>query len=351
MNNEQVSSFSELLREYRQRAGLTQEELAERAGISSRVVSDIERGLIKRSRRDTKLRLANALGLDGETRNAFISVSASAHVNGSTAPEGNGQSTIGATHQDFITVKVNAPHLNYVSSGATESTHNTSGTPTIRIGDASGHDTGTSDTVIRISGRFASKVVAIILLGAALLLLAYQLQTWLSTNQSQKGANQQLPNPSPIQDRGIVGVVSGTAGLQIYPVSTTRDGRIYIEVGQPVTATFKIRNTDPTRTKVVIWDVLEASSRGPDACSLGWRATSYDFPRVLERVMLRPGDEYTYTASRSFDLPGVYFVEPTKMDLYGKWGGIGPFPRVYFAVVSKGANQVPPIPCATPSPV
>jgi transcriptional regulator with XRE-family HTH domain len=36
-------SFGNLLRRYRSAAGLTQEELAERAGLSARAVSDIER--------------------------------------------------------------------------------------------------------------------------------------------------------------------------------------------------------------------------------------------------------------------------------------------------------------------
>jgi len=35
-----VMSFAELLREFRRRLGLTQEELAERAGLSARAVSD-----------------------------------------------------------------------------------------------------------------------------------------------------------------------------------------------------------------------------------------------------------------------------------------------------------------------
>src|SRR3954453_13561250 len=38
------SDFGGLLRRYRVAAGLTQEELAERAGVSARGVSDLERG-------------------------------------------------------------------------------------------------------------------------------------------------------------------------------------------------------------------------------------------------------------------------------------------------------------------
>src|SRR5262249_12176314 len=59
-------SFSALIRESRLAAGLTQEELAERAGISARSVSDLERGLYQAPHRDTVARLAAALGLSAE---------------------------------------------------------------------------------------------------------------------------------------------------------------------------------------------------------------------------------------------------------------------------------------------
>jgi len=50
------SLFGELLRRYRVAADLTQEELAEGAGVSVRAISDLERGL-KQSPRATTLRL------------------------------------------------------------------------------------------------------------------------------------------------------------------------------------------------------------------------------------------------------------------------------------------------------
>jgi predicted ATPase/DNA-binding XRE family transcriptional regulator len=57
------SSFGELLRRYRTVARLTQEELAERAGLSARGVQDLERGLRRSPHPDTTRRLAEALGL------------------------------------------------------------------------------------------------------------------------------------------------------------------------------------------------------------------------------------------------------------------------------------------------
>jgi predicted ATPase/transcriptional regulator with XRE-family HTH domain len=55
-------------------AGLTQEELAARAGLSARTVSDVERGLRSRLYPDTAERFATALRLDPGLRDAFVDV-------------------------------------------------------------------------------------------------------------------------------------------------------------------------------------------------------------------------------------------------------------------------------------
>src|SRR5260370_22326826 len=59
-------AFGELLRRHRVAASLTQQELAERAGLSVRGISDIERGLRPSPHGDTAERLAQALALDPE---------------------------------------------------------------------------------------------------------------------------------------------------------------------------------------------------------------------------------------------------------------------------------------------
>ncbi len=71
-----TTGFAHLLRLYRQRAGLSQEELAERASVSARAVSDMERGLRKQPRPETLRLLADALALDADERTLFF---ASAH--------------------------------------------------------------------------------------------------------------------------------------------------------------------------------------------------------------------------------------------------------------------------------
>jgi predicted ATPase/DNA-binding XRE family transcriptional regulator len=68
--------FAELLRRLRLVAGLTQESLAQAAGISVDAVGTLERGTRVTPRADTARLLADALRLDGEDRQRFLSVSA-----------------------------------------------------------------------------------------------------------------------------------------------------------------------------------------------------------------------------------------------------------------------------------
>ncbi len=64
--------FGGLLRQLRDEAGLTQEELAEAAGLSPRSVSDLERGIHPTARKDTAELLAAALGLAESARPLFV---------------------------------------------------------------------------------------------------------------------------------------------------------------------------------------------------------------------------------------------------------------------------------------
>jgi len=64
--------FGALLRRHRLLAGLTQEGLAERAGVSARAVSDLERGGGRAPRLETVGLLAGALALSGEQRAALL---------------------------------------------------------------------------------------------------------------------------------------------------------------------------------------------------------------------------------------------------------------------------------------
>jgi predicted ATPase/DNA-binding XRE family transcriptional regulator len=67
-------AFGQLLKRLRVAADLTQEELAERALVSARSISDLERGSPHRPRRDTIQLLADGLQLSGTEREAFVAL-------------------------------------------------------------------------------------------------------------------------------------------------------------------------------------------------------------------------------------------------------------------------------------
>jgi predicted ATPase/DNA-binding XRE family transcriptional regulator len=67
-----LAPFPELLRRLRLDAQMSQEELAEAAGLSARSISDLERGINRTAHQGTALLLANALSLSGPRRERFI---------------------------------------------------------------------------------------------------------------------------------------------------------------------------------------------------------------------------------------------------------------------------------------
>src|SRR5579864_3068244 len=80
-------STAALVRSHRDRVGLTQEALAERAGLSYRSVSDIERGISRTPYQATLRRLAEALELDEDDR-AHLLASARSGTNSDSVPSG-----------------------------------------------------------------------------------------------------------------------------------------------------------------------------------------------------------------------------------------------------------------------
>jgi len=89
-------SFAALLRRLRAGAGLTQEELAEAAGISPRSVSDLERGINRTARKDTALLLADALSLTGQVRALFVAAARGRAPAADVLATGNGAGAQGA---------------------------------------------------------------------------------------------------------------------------------------------------------------------------------------------------------------------------------------------------------------
>jgi predicted ATPase/transcriptional regulator with XRE-family HTH domain len=67
-------SFGALLRRYREGAGLSQDELAEQAGVTGQAIGALERGERRRPFPATVRRLAEALGLSDDERAAFLAI-------------------------------------------------------------------------------------------------------------------------------------------------------------------------------------------------------------------------------------------------------------------------------------
>ena len=71
------ADFGALLRSLREQALLSQEQLAERSGLSLRGIGDLERGRVRTPRRVSVRLLADALGLTGDQREQFVNAAQS----------------------------------------------------------------------------------------------------------------------------------------------------------------------------------------------------------------------------------------------------------------------------------
>lgn len=88
MTQDEPLVFGDLLRRHRIFSGMSQEELAERAGLSARAISDLERGVKRVPRRDTVQLLVEALQLSGEERTAFVTAAREPAAHPNSKPAG-----------------------------------------------------------------------------------------------------------------------------------------------------------------------------------------------------------------------------------------------------------------------
>ena len=93
MNRIATQTFAELLSRHRLEAGLTQEELAERTGLSVRNIAYLERGTTRTPRKQTVELLAEALGIEGRDYAAFKLAARHHAVTDSTQGESAGAPT------------------------------------------------------------------------------------------------------------------------------------------------------------------------------------------------------------------------------------------------------------------
>jgi predicted ATPase/DNA-binding XRE family transcriptional regulator len=96
---EQAERFGDLLRRYRETAGCSQEELAERAGLSKNAIGTLERGERRHPYLDTLRRLAAALGLNEAERGSLAAAARAAdgsppNLSRTTEPAGSARPSL-----------------------------------------------------------------------------------------------------------------------------------------------------------------------------------------------------------------------------------------------------------------
>ncbi len=181
------------------------------------------------------------------------------------------------------------------------------------------------DAPVTQVGRVMRPRKGLLLIAAAFSLLAIALIV-VVLFQSGSGADSDLRLVTLVEDQPRVRFETGQ--------ETISSGDA-VKVGEVVTVTFKIINNDsrPVRIKS-----LAMGARGPEVKKEGWGAATVDFPAVFD-LTLPPGGTYEYKASRTFSLPGDYFIEPVMQDILGHWGGIQPFTRTEFFVIASNGGH------------
>lgn len=91
MDAADVPTFARMLRDLRIAAGLSQEGLAERSGLSVRGISDLERGARRAPRLETVRMLMDGLALDDDQRAALLQAARPHHARGPDTGDGVGR--------------------------------------------------------------------------------------------------------------------------------------------------------------------------------------------------------------------------------------------------------------------
>ena len=93
------------MRSCRQSAAMSQQELAERSGLSVRTISDLERGRTRFPYQDSVVRLTDALGLRGLARKEFIAIAGRRLARAEAADAAAGNGANGSSGSDRIILR------------------------------------------------------------------------------------------------------------------------------------------------------------------------------------------------------------------------------------------------------
>ena len=91
---EETGAFGDLLRHHRILCGMSQAELAERARLSARAISDLERGVKRTPSRETVWLLVEALELSGEAQAAFVGAARKPAARPRSKPAGRSRTSV-----------------------------------------------------------------------------------------------------------------------------------------------------------------------------------------------------------------------------------------------------------------
>lgn len=346
-----LPTFQELLRAYRVRAGLTQKELADQSGVSLNAISALERGVIRHPHKDTVRLLADTLALEPEERTTFAVVARAPVV--VPAP---------AMSPLLNPAPVAAPKIGgkpKPDAAAPESTTKpaldgqVAQTPPLNPWSAEGGDHPAvgrpmepqSVTSLPAVARRRPRGLAAGWVALVVLVLG-SMAVWGPV------AGSPAPTPMPVATSdSLAWYVVG--GVQVEPLELGADGVPSAPVGRVVTATFRVRNAGH---HVATLKGFGTGMRRPTNCANVWDGTAYDFPAVEQTITLQPGEDFLYQRSEVLTEPGSYFAEPLQLDNSYHWGGVQPYPRLWFRVTDPRMRQLPDrgclptIPTATPTP-
>lgn len=328
MSTQPLQNFGELLRACREHAHLTQEDLAERSGVSARAISDLERGIKKRPQAQTVQKLVTALQLDARERLEFERIARPVR---DPRPVKGPEQTPPRTQT--IQLRGAAPHTPEQAAAT--------GGSVVAVVPPLPSLAPQPDRVARGGLPLEADKNPT----PAPLLLHHYPWNWKVWMGGLLLVLLLFRDPLlgllPFTASGDSCSVLDGIDLGALPV---RDGVPVVTTGQAITAQMVIRNSGP---KTVLLQAISLGVRGPDACVRGWGANNYDFPQSSP-VWLPPAGEVRYQQTHVFDTPGIYFVEPVKQEWLRGWGGVWPSPRIWVIVVDAQTGSVPAIACTTP---
>jgi transcriptional regulator with XRE-family HTH domain len=320
----ETQPFGAVLKRYRRRAFLTQEELAARARLSVRAIADIERGIIRQPRVRTVKMLADALGLEGNARHIFLDA----------AQNGHGTDLVDEYGSPSMPTLVEHTHRDDYEAGQLQTYKTPSDINQLHDEEIlsyqkylAAYTSKYRQTTHRT--RWLRPIFAAILVIVAFLVSSFVLSSGVLS-----------PQNSP--------TLRYLEGGYFAPMNVTSRGQPFIETGKQVTATFRVKNTG---TNEVILEMMAITVRGPEACKDGWDADHADFPSV-QGIVLKPGAEYVYQGSRTFNRPGVYFAQSVLIseDRNAISEGTKPKERLWFSVAIPNSEQIPDANCSNSIP-